>query len=799
VVNQTGYKELDPFRMGMTQALASSLAESPTVRIIGHDQLSSILAGVRSRGGDISSSQALEAIRANTSAQVLVIVTLLNLNDGAGFRARVEFRNADSLLTSGSSFETPSLVSALARDATYRLIPAVAERIDAHLRVGFRAALADRVRRTIGAATPPAMLTANPDAAVAFERGLDQYEDVEYAAAFASFTAAAEADPLNALFVAWQSRVARIMRHDADAERLARQAAALLGEETPAGRRLFVEAVAAESRGDAARAEARYEAVRKRYPDDATTLLELAAFQDRQGLNDAAIATYQRALSQDRRLLRPHAELCRLYNRLNEPVTARTHGRQVVDAYDRLGASGLRAQALFCLSDSLRVGNEQERAEAVAHATAALDAIKALGYRYNLPRAYNYVALAEEARGRLERAEALWEQSLTSAREAGNIVLEPLVLMNLGATNEKLGRRAMAVEFLRQASRGFETLGDQSRAAENLFNLGAILLEFGGDSDEGLRNLRDALAVFRRLGNRSFELRAAHVMSTYNRYGGRYADAERELNRAVSLASERNLDFGSVITAIRLAQLRLDRGDYEGARQLLEEAHPKGSARAQLEAQLYLARTNVRLGNAASAKTLLDAVENAVRDTGDAGLLPPLYTVLGEWAYETGRFGVARQYFERSAALLTDELPDFDALEAHAYAGLLDARGGAVDRGRRRVADSIDVAKRIGHVSLQARGRVFLAEIAALHGRFADALVELEQVPPDNESVAVEREVRARTHYWTAKARQALGDPRAPTDAAAAVSVIESLADGLDASQRPSFLARSTVRDVLGR
>jgi predicted negative regulator of RcsB-dependent stress response len=288
-------------------------------------------------------------------------------------------------------------------------------------------------------------------------------------------------------------------------------------------------------------------------------------------------------------------------------------------------------------------------------------------------------------------------------------------------------------------------------------------------------------------------------MSTYYRYGGRYTEAERELNRAVSLARERNLEFGAVITAIRLAQLRLDTGDYEGARRLLLDALPKASARAQLEAQLYLARAEIRLGESMAARPRLDAVAAAIGESGDSGLRPPLYTVLGEWAYEAGRSDEARQSFEQAAALLTDELPDADAVEASAYSGLLEARRGEEARGRARVAASIEIARRIGHLSLQARGRVFLAEIEASRGRFAAALEQLAQVPADSDSGTIERELRARVSYWSALAKQGSGAPGAAADAAAAEKVIQAIADRLEPARRPAFFARATVREALMR
>jgi len=96
-----------------------------------------------------------------------------------------------------------------------------------------------------------------------------------------AFATAAKLDPFNPTVMAWRSRTARLMRRDADGEELARQALTLLTAETPATDRLFVEAVAAESRRDAQTASARYMALIERHSDEPVWRGELAGFQDR--------------------------------------------------------------------------------------------------------------------------------------------------------------------------------------------------------------------------------------------------------------------------------------------------------------------------------------------------------------------------------------------------------------------------------------------------------------------------------------------------------------------------------------
>jgi tetratricopeptide (TPR) repeat protein/tRNA A-37 threonylcarbamoyl transferase component Bud32 len=797
VVNRTGYAELEPYRLGLTEALSSALSVSDVVRVVEHDQRTTVLRGILDGGRDPASGEAVQSLRSQTGAEMLVVVTLVN--EGAGFRARVQLRSVGTSTDVGTPYETPAEVSALVKQSAFRLLRPAAEAVDE--RVAELASWPVRVRRrlrmALGLAERMALATRTIDAQASFEEGLRAVEDLEYGAALAAFDRASSQDTLNATLTAWRSRVARIMRHDTDAARLAREARALLTDGTPAHERWFVEAVAAESSGDLALAGLRYEAMRDARPDGVGAQIELASFLDREGRNADAIAAYHRALDLDPRLLRPHLELCRLYNRVNQPANAREHGRRSVAGFSLVGARSGHAQARMCLTDSLRVGNEAERAEAVSHAVAALDLIKTLGQPYNLPRAYNYLALAKEAQGDLGEAADAWQLARTAAEAGGNAVIEPLVLMNLGATSDKLGRAAQAVDLFRRSAAGFEALGDQSRAAENQFNAGTMLIQYGGDPAEGVRNVQNALEVFRQLGNRTFEVRAAHVMSTYYRQAGRLVEAERELNRAVSLASERDLDFPAAITAIRLAQVWLDAGDYERARRTLEDALPLATTRNGLEARIYLARTYLRLGGVARAVALLDSVGQEIRADRDAGLLPLLHAVRGDLALETGRLPDALRQFEAGAALLTTELPDVDALYANALRASLAAQAGRVEEGSGALRQSHEVAMRIGNIALATLAQVLSAEIDVRRGAFDRALTDLEAIPPDSASLQVPAELRMRAHHWAGRAWAGKGDTSAASEhAASAWKALDALAQRIPETSRSAFLARPGMAGI---
>jgi tetratricopeptide (TPR) repeat protein len=797
VVNQTGYAELDAYRMALTRELVAQLADSGSIRVLPYDQLRQIIGRFQATGHDVSSREAMQALTMHSGAQVIVVPTLLYEN--GAWRARVEFRRADTA-TGDGAYETAPVVSSLIKDTAYGLMPNLADGVEARfLATGpTRAYVAHAAREFAGWAAParvPRLRTL--DAAASFEQGLEAYDGLEYAAALRTFASASEQDPRNPLIAAWRSRVAMIMRRDTEAAKAAEEATGLLHDQVPEADRMFVEAVANESRRNFPATEAIYRELASRHPDDVTPLFELAAFLDRRTRNQDAIVAYQRGLDIDDSLARPEVELCRLYNRSNEGANARNRAQRGLMKYQALGYPAGEAQALFCLADTLRSGSDQDREQARRHADAALKILQTIGADYQLSRAYYYVALVAGAQGRRADAAAIGEQSLEAARKAGNLVLEPLVLMNLGVTHEALGNRARAADYYQQSYKLYESLGDEPRAAQIQANRAALLIQSGLNAEEGLRDLQNALAVFRKIGDRNFEVFAAMVTGAYHRYAGRHGEAERELNRGLAIARERDLNDDIAALTLDRGRTRFEVGDYAGARKLLQEALGDGSGPRGPEARIRLAIVHTRLGDFARADAELMKAATELEQGRDRWLFPLLHTALGAVAYETGRSNDARRHFGNAVNFPQgDPDPDGASIEARASLGLLDALEGRAAAGRGIVAASLVDARKMGRYSLEARLRIYLARIDVGLGRFDDALETLRDISADG-ARALGPELQAQVHYWRGRALLGQGDrAAAQAEASASRQLIESLRAALPAADRDRFALRPDIRSL---
>jgi tetratricopeptide (TPR) repeat protein len=783
VANQTGYPELDAYRLALTYTLVQELTGSPNVRVVPYDRLLQIVRRFLLNGTDVSSREAIQALTTQSAAQVLIASTLLYEN--GAWRARAEFRNPQTA-TNVAVYDTDPVVSSLSKDAAHGLMASLATRIQEHF-------------KTNGPgmsymARPPSARMRSLDAAAAFEQGINAYEQLEFAVARRSFEQATKQDPRNPLAFAWLSRLDQILRHDDAARQAGIQATQLMTPQTPDVDRLFVAAVSAEVEREFATAEERYRDLVARDPDEPAWLSELAFFQDRRNQTEDAITTYREAVGLDNRLMRPHLELCRLYNRLNESASAKEEGNTALAAYRALGDRGGEGQALMCLTDRLRLGSNEERAEARRNAETALKIFQELGYGYNLARAQYYMALAATAQGRRTESAAFYEQSLATLRETGNVVLEPLVLMNLGAIHTSLGRPTSALDYYRQSQSIFQRVGDDRRAAQSQANIGAILIQYAGKPTEGLRDLQNALAVFRKVGDRTWEVFAARVIAASHRYAGRYADADREFNRAIALARERDMNREIPALTIARARSRLEAGDYLTAQGLLQEVLGDGSGRDSADARLYLGLVNVRLGQFDAAQAQLGQASTDVQRLENAEFLAQVKTALGELAYESNRRDEARRHWSEAAALWIDDLPEPASVEARAYLGLLDAVEGRPAPARKAVEASLEQAGRMGLFSLESRCRMYLARIELGYGRPEEAWKALSAITWDGERT-LSPELQAQVHYWRSRAMAARGDRSgAQSEEGEARKLIRTLQASLPEQYRDGFASRPDIR-----
>jgi Tfp pilus assembly protein PilF len=792
VVNQTGYAELDALRSALTQTLVSDLSASSLVRVVAYERWLEMMRRFVGGEGDPSSRDALQLLTAHAGVPFVIVPTLVYENNA--WHGRAEIRNAETA-TNVAAFETEPTASTLRKDTALALMGSLAADVEryfasaAPVRWRVRAVLGSIGGERAGAPAPPFR---SLDAAAAFERGTNAYESFEYSAARAAFSEAVQADPNNPFPLAWLSRVDLLLRQDAEAVSAAGRALNLLTPAATSRDRLFVEAVAAEARGDRAGAVARYRALVSAHPDEPRWTGELAAFEDRSQETVQAISDYLRMLRLDPQLVRPHLELCRLYNRVNEASNASAHADAALAAYRRLGNRSGEAQALLCLADRLRVGRAEERTKAKTHAQDALQILQDAGDRFNVARGQQYLALTEAATGDMPAAANLWEQSLAGARETGNRALESLDLLNLGASHTLLGRHAAAFQYYRQGQVLSDALGDERRAAEQRANAAAILVDYSDTPADGFRDIQNAVGVFRTLGDHTFEVFAARVTARYYWYAGQHVESDRELNRGIAIAKQWSLDDRVAPLILDRSRVKLDVSDYSAAMELAAAAQ-SAAPRDSLEARVQLGRTYVKLGDRERARSELAGAFDEITKVSDISVAT-MHLAMGELFDESGDRANARRHFQEAAAKWTDAFPDAASVEARSLVAMLDALEGRDAGAIAAIQSSLIQAGKMGRYSLAARCRVRLARVYVHERAFDRAIEALKGIVPDG-PLTLGGETQAVVHYWRGRAFAGVGQvSAAAAEAETARALATQVRESLPARFRESFASRADLR-----
>ena len=397
--------------------------------------------------------------------------------------------------------------------------------------------------------------------------------------------------------------------------------------------------------------------------------------------------------------------------------------------------------------------------------------------------------------GNMSEAAAWWEKAVAAARTSGNRVLEPLLLMNLGVANMRLGNRLRATEYYDASSKLYDTLGDEVRAAQQQANGAALRIEYSDHPADGLRDLQNALAVFQKLGDKNFEVFCLQVIAAYYRQTGRYTDAERELNRAMAVARERDLQDDAVSLTIDLARSQIESGAYAAARARLSEVLGDGRGPYATAARIHLGRVRAAAGDPGAAEADLNTARTEIENGADSELIPLLGVASGQVAHEYGRTAEARAHFARAASGGGEQLPDAASIEARAYLGLLDALDGRTAAARAAINTSLAQARARGRVALEARCGMLLAEIELRGRRWNEALRALTNIPADQGARTIGPELRAQVHGLRARVMTGLRDDAgARAETANARRIIERLRAALPEADRERFAARPAIR-----
>lgn len=787
VANHTGVASLDRYRLALTESLVDELRDSPNIRVVPYLRLVEMVRPFMGAASDVSSSEAVQAVATASGAPFVIVPTLAYRDRDSTWLMQIQVRNAETG-TSVSSYETPAVSSTLSEQAAFRLVVSAADSVQAHFK-------ANGPGRSYSP-RPIGSRFREPEAARAFEEGLNAYERLEYSAALEAFSRSVRLEDQHVLTHAWLSRVSLILSRKNEAIAAAQRARQLAEGDASIPEDVFIDAVLAESQGDLAAADAAYQRLVALDPDDPWARTELADFlKRRQDQNAAAIEAYHEVLRRDGSFIKPHVDLCQLYTRIDDHPLAEREAQAALDRYRQVSDRGGEAQALLCLAEEQRKQMGARLVESRQNVEAARALIAGLGQPYNLARALFYKGLVEYSDGRLADATAIFREAATELGRAGNRGLEGVALMNLGSISYQLGQPTPALDFFSRSREVFLQTGDERRAAEADVLAAGTQSDFGVDPASTLRTLGNARANLERLGYLEFQLWAMQSEADIHRYAGRLGRARTLLRSAFEIARSRGLTDNVSGVSLSLALADLEASDYHEARASLERAAAGGTS--ELEARIGLGVLLTRLGEFESARDVLQQALADVETRQRVGLRPLAHYARGALALEMKELALARAEFDAAIGSWTDPLPNPAVIEARCDRGLLEAMAGRRPAAHADLDTGLAQASQLGRIAVEAHCRVQLARLDLLEAKPADAIRALDAIPEDTEDAMIGPELRAQIEYWRADALLKQRGAGASDHAARARQLLAAVQASLSPDERDRYAARIDIGAIL--
>ncbi len=314
------------------------------------------------------------------------------------------------------------------------------------------------------------------------------------------------------------------------------------------------------------------------------------------------------------RLARTLAQLCSAYWEVGDSAGALDTGARAVEVAEQVGDPDLRVIANFSLGGAVRAVGDYPRAIALLRPNLELtDGARAIehfglaGAASVLTRSHLAWSLAEL--GEFPEAVERSEEGIRLAQASGHAFSEAHSHLALGGTLLRQGRMAEAITVL---ERGLALTKDAPFLfAPTAGDLG-VIYTLSGRPEAGVELAERAVAQAERMGRLGrLSLLVTHLGEAYF-FAGRRADAARQAERALVLATERG-ERGNQVYAHRLIGLvasEEDVSEAEKARHHLFEAlalaEKLGMRPLAARCHLVLGRLGRRLGDAAGARPHLD-------------------------------------------------------------------------------------------------------------------------------------------------------------------------------------------------
>jgi predicted ATPase/DNA-binding CsgD family transcriptional regulator len=352
------------------------------------------------------------------------------------------------------------------------------------------------------------------------------------------------------------------------------------------------------------------------------------------------------------------------------------------------GATTTRLAAAEGLGDALFRSEALDRA--VDAFAAMLEYAKAVGMRHEMARAYRKLGQVEEAQVKGRGFES-WDRGLAILAKIDDPVEEAMIHQLAARARYRIGQYGRAMIDARAAVAAATRSGDLRALSQAQLSL-ALVLTMVGRHDEVAAYMRQALALAQQAGDREAEIRALNnggmaamedadfvrsrdaleqgyalaraygaprqswvldaSLSQLSFVDGRWDEAEaRARQAATEILEHSELHWPFATAATAFATVLVHRGRSDEADALLQKVYRSPDPGYQvILARNALATLELRRGNAAASKTLLEEAWGIIRATGYGGSgKTETLLLLAEVSLQLNDVAMARSWLDEAA------------------------------------------------------------------------------------------------------------------------------------------------------
>ena len=497
----------------------------------------------------VTSPAALQALETHSGASVIVIPTLMY--EGGAYKAHIRFRTAGAATDRVAPLQTAAILSALPGDAAYRLTREMATTVEGHFAAiaPTRASVLAWLRRLTGGTDPMRPHARTLEAAIAFERGVDAYEQQEYHWRWRPSLPRRNSTPATR----WHSRgsaapprrcdVPTTPRKRRSRRWRSRQPTRLSSHgcwSTPRQLKFVASSMPPRS------LTRRWCGVFRTSRHGSPNALRCSNGRDR---IDDAIDAHVDALALDPGRARSELDLCRLYNQKRDATKAKERGRRALERFSTLEDAGGAAQAHLCLDRGPAPGQRGRTGRgATSRRARRCSAFTAAGADYNVARALHHVALVAEARRRSQgRRRVVGAGSAVEPAPSATPTSRPPFSITSGSPSSGWETRLRALEFYGPGYTFHARPGKRRAGRQPAWRISAPFASntAAADRERGLREVENALENVQKAGNKNLEVICLQAKAAYHRAAAEYEPAERLLRQAEAIAENSGLQEDS--------------------------------------------------------------------------------------------------------------------------------------------------------------------------------------------------------------------------------------------------------------